>query len=340
MVRLIAMFVCATVLSALLAAPSTAQERSLIDAAKKEGRVVWYTALALDVAERFAEIFEKAYGIHVELTRTGTSRILTRVLQEAQAGVNAVDVLEVSDAGDFAVLKEKGLLTPYHPRGYERFHSAFRIDREGYYYAWRATLGLPVYNPKLVPPGEVPKTWKELADPKWKGKLSKVHSGSGAANNVMAVMSKVYGWDYYRKIKQNDPLIVLAASEGVSKIAAGERAILVEGNLYNAARLKARGNPVDVIYPAEGVVFILSPVGIAKRAPHPNAARLFEEFMFNAEMEQQLVNLTQLYVPNPGVQYPPDMPALEKLKLLTVSVDELAKRDSEINRMFTEIFGS
>jgi iron(III) transport system substrate-binding protein len=64
-------------------------ERSLIDAAKKEGTVVWYTALALNVSEQFAEIFQKAYGIHVELTPSGTSRMLTRVLQEAQAGVNA-----------------------------------------------------------------------------------------------------------------------------------------------------------------------------------------------------------------------------------------------------------
>jgi iron(III) transport system substrate-binding protein len=338
--RRIAMVVSAAVVSMLLISPLRAQERSLIEAAKKEGTVVWYTALALDVSERFAEIFQKAYGIHVELTRTGTGRIVTRVLQEAQAGLQAVDVIEVSDAGDFALLKQKGVLTPYNPRGYERFHPAFRLDREGYYYAWRATLGLPVYNPKIVPPAEVPKTWRELADPKWKGKLAKVHSGSGAGNNIMAAMTRLYGWDFYRKIKQDDPLIVLAASEGVSKIAAGERAILVEGNHYNAARLKARGNPVDFVFPAEGVVLILSPVGIAKRAPHPNAARLFEEFMFNTEMEQQLVNLTSLYVPNPSVRYPPEMPPLEKLKLLTVSVDELANREPEINRMFTEIFGS
>ena len=338
--RFITVVVSVTILSMLLIPLSTAQELPLIEAAKKEGTVVWYTALALDVAERFAEIFQKAYGIHVELTRTGTGRIVTRVLQEAQAGVHAVDVIEVSDAGDFALLKEKGILTPYRPRGYERFNPAFRIDRDGYFYAWRATLGLPVYNTKVVPPAEVPKTWKELADPKWNGKLAKVHSGSGAGNNIMAAMTRLYGWDFYRKLKQTGPLIVLAASEGVSKIAAGERAILVEGNHYNAARLKARGNPVDFIFPAEGVVLILSPVGIAKRAPHPNAARLFEEFMFNREMEQQLVDLTRLYVPGPGVRYPPDMPPLEKLKLLTVSVDELAGRDGEINRMFTEIFGS
>lgn len=337
--RLIAVILAVLVSLSVPGRPVPAQELSLVQAAKKEGRVVWYAGVALGVAEHMAQVFEKAYGVHVELFRSGTERIITRVLQEDQAGIHNVDVLEVSDAGDFPVLKGKGILAQYWPSGHDRLLRAFLIDPDGYFHAWRATLGLPVYNTKLVPPSSVPKSWKDLTDPRWKGKLLKVHFGSGAATNVMAAITRLYGWDYYRQIKRNDPMIVQAASEGVSSIAAGERAIIIEGNHYNAARLKARGNPVDMVFPVEGVVLVLSPMAIAQKAPHPNAARLFAEYMFNRQIQQMVVDDTRLYVAHPDVRYPPDMPALSSLKLLAVPVGELVKRNEEIRRMFTEIFG-
>lgn len=314
-------------------------QEGLIERAKREGKVVWYTALALDVAEQVARTFEESYGIKVELTRSGSERVVARVLQEAQARVNNVDVIEISEAGDFVLLKQKGLLKVYRPRGYERFSAGFLLDREGYFHAWRGTLGLPVYNTGLVPPAGAPKSWKDLTDPRWKDKQLKVHYGSGAGTNIMAALTKIYGWDYYRQLRKNSPVIVQAASQGVNVVAAGERAILVEGNYYNARRLKAKGNPVDVIFPAEGTVFIVSPAGIAQKAPHPNAAALFLEYMFSERTQQLLIDKTRLYVPNPTAKYPSDMPSLSQLKTLTVPVEELANRQAEIKRLFTEIFG-
>lgn len=322
----------------LIPGPLVSQE-SQVDKAKKEGKVVWYTALALEVAEQVANTFEKSYGIKVELTRSGSERVVARVLQEQQARVNNVDVIEISEAGDFALLKQRGLLRAYRPKSYERFSSAFLLEKEGYFHAWRATLGLPVYNTRLVPASSAPKSWKDLLDPRWKDKQLKVHYGSGAGTNVMASLTKIYGWDYYRDLRKNNPVIVQAASQGVNIVAAGERAILVEGNYYNAMRLKAKGNPVDVIFPTEGVVFILSPTGMAQRAPHPNAAMLFIDYMFSEKTQQLLIDKTKLYVPHPNVKYPADMPPFDQLKLLTVPVDELATRQSEIKRMFSEIFG-
>src|SRR2546430_10543579 len=106
-----------------------AQEGSL-EQAKKEGKVVWYTAMALEIAEQVANVFEKTYGIKVELTRSASERIVARVLQEAQAGINNVDIIEISEAGDFTLLKQKGLLRAYRPKNYERFPSNFLLDKE------------------------------------------------------------------------------------------------------------------------------------------------------------------------------------------------------------------
>ena len=315
-----------------------AQEGSL-EQAKKEGKVVWYTAMALEIAEQLANSFEKTYGIKVEMTRSASERVVARVLQEAQAGINNVDVIEISEAGDFTLLKQKGLLRAYRPKNYERFPSNFLLDKDGYFHAWRATIAQPVYNTRLVPASAVPKSWKDLLDPAWKDKQLKVHYVSGAGTNVMAALTKIYGWDYYRSLRKNNPVIVQAASQGVSVVAAGERAILVEGNYYNTMRVKAKGNPVNVIFPSEGAVLVLSPAGIAQKAPHPNAAVFFLEYMFSEKTQQLLIDNTRLYVPHPNAKYPSDMPSLSQLKTLTVPVDELVKRQSEIKRMFTEIFG-
>jgi len=318
---------------------SAVGQEILADQAKKEGKVVWYTAMALEVAEKVANTFEKTYGIRVELTRSASERVVARVLQESQAGINNVDVIEISEAGDFTLLKQKGLLKIYRPRNYEKFPSAFLLDKEGYFHAWRATVAQPVYNTRLLPANAAPRSWKELTDPRWKDKELKVHYVSGAGTNVMAALTKIYGWEYYQNLRKNNPVIVQAASQGVNIVAAGERTILVEGNYYNTMRLKAKGNPVDVIFPTEGVVLVLSPAGIAQKAAHPNAATLFLEYMFSEKTQQMLVDATRLYVPHPNAKYPPGMSPLSQLKTLTVPVEELAKRQGEIKRMFSEIFG-
>src|SRR2546428_11236677 len=155
---------------ALAAVPASAQD-ARVDAARKEGKVVWYTSLALSSAERVAKLFEAAHpGIKVEVHRTGSQRILQRVMQELQANIRNADVIHTSDAGHFVLLKEKKLLAKYTPAGVESFPPGFK-DRDGYYYGLRATVNVIAYNPKIVPAAEAPKTWKDLLDPQWKGKL-------------------------------------------------------------------------------------------------------------------------------------------------------------------------
>src|SRR2546426_12368042 len=160
----------------LSAFPAFAQD-ARVEAAKKEGKVVWYTSLALPSAEKVAKMFEAAYpGIKVEVHRTGSQRILQRVMQELQANLKLVDVIHTSDAGHFVLLKEKKLLMKYTPAGVDAFPAGFK-DKDRYYYTLRATLNVIAYNTKLVSSAEAPRTWKDLLDPKWKGKLVTAHPG-------------------------------------------------------------------------------------------------------------------------------------------------------------------
>src|SRR5216117_247491 len=171
------------------AAPACAQD-ARVEAAKKEGKVVWYTSLALTSSEKVAKLFETAYpGIKVEVQRTGSQRILQRVMQEMQANLRLVDVIHTSDAGHFVLLKEKKLLMKYTPAGVDAFPAGFK-DRDGYYFTLRATVNVIAYNTKLVSSAEAPRTWKDLLDPKWKGKLVTAHPGySGViSTHVLALV--------------------------------------------------------------------------------------------------------------------------------------------------------
>jgi len=163
----IAIAACALLIASWAVAGAALAQDPRVEAAKKEGKVVWYTSLVLPSAEKVAKLFEAAYpGIKVEVHRTGSQRILQRVMQELQANIKNVDIIHTSDAGHFVFLKEKKLLAKYTPAGVDSFPAAFK-DKDGYAWGLRATVNVIAYNPKIVPPAEAPKTWKDLLDPKW-----------------------------------------------------------------------------------------------------------------------------------------------------------------------------
>jgi iron(III) transport system substrate-binding protein len=119
-----------------------AQDAALVQAARKEGKVVWYTSLALPSSTAIAHFFEQKYkGITVEVHRTGSQRVLQRVMQEATAGIKNGDIIHTSDAGHFELLKAKNLLLKYTPQGVGPFPDGFK-DKAGFYYGMRATLSV------------------------------------------------------------------------------------------------------------------------------------------------------------------------------------------------------
>ncbi len=325
----------------LLVAGSADAQDGRIDAAKKEGKVVWYTSLALPSAEKVAKLFEQAYpGVKVEVNRTGSQRILQRVMQELSANIKNVDVIHTSDAGHYVLLKEKKLLMAYTPAGVDKFPAGFK-DKDGYYFGLRATVNAIAYNTKVISPSEAPKTWKDLLDPKWKGKLVTAHPGySGVISTHVLALVNVFGWDYFKQLAQNKPMLVQSAVDPSGVVASGERPVAVNGGDYTFYQTKKKGNPIEIIYPKEGVPLVVSPTAIASFAPHPNAAKLFTDFTFSREIQQVMADSEGLYTGHPEVKYPADKPKLSDLKLLTVEAEELEKRNEEIKKRFVEFFGA
>jgi iron(III) transport system substrate-binding protein len=324
----------------LAVAPARAQDPRL-EAAKKEGKVVWYTSLALPSAEKVAKLFEAAYpGIKVEVHRSGSERILGRVMQELKANIKNADVVHTSDAGHFVMFKEKGLLLKYTPAGVDAFPAGFK-DKDGYYYGLRATVSAIAYNTKTVSAAEAPRTWKDLLDPKWKGKLVTAHPGySGVITTHVAALVNLHGWDYFKQLAQNKLMLVQSAVDPSGVVASGERPVAVNGGDYTFYQTKKKGNPVEIVYPKEGVPLIVSPTAIMSFAPHPNASKLFTDFTFSREIQQVMADSEGLYTGHPEVKYPADKPKLSDLKLLTTEPEELEKRGEEIRKRFVEIFGA
>jgi iron(III) transport system substrate-binding protein len=339
MKKIFGLFLCA--LSVAWASFAQAQDSQLVQAARKEGKVVWHTSLALPSSTAISHYFQNKYkGIEVEVHRNGSQRVLQRFMQETAAGIKNADIVHTSDAGHFELLKDKNLLLKFTPYAVAGFPDGFK-DKAGFYYGMRATLSVMAYNPRIVSDKDAPQTWKDLLNPRWSGKLVTAHPGySGIIMTHILALVNVYGWEYFRDLAKNKLHLVQSANDPAGVVASGERPVGVNGAEYFYYKMLKQGNPLKMIYPKEGVPLVVSPVAIAKDAPHPNAAKLFTEFIFSKESQQLLADKEGLYTGHPEVTYPADKPKLKDLKLLPVDADELEKRNAEIKKRFVEIFGA
>lgn len=321
--------------------PALAQDAALLQAARKEAKVVWHTSLALPSSTAISHYFQNKYkGIEVEVHRNGSQRVLQRFMQETTAGIKNADIVHTSDAGHFELLKDKNLLLKFTPQAVAGFPDGFK-DKAGFYYGMRATLSVIAHNPKIISDKDAPKTWKDLLNPKWSGKLVTAHPGySGIIMTHILALVNAYGWEYFRDLAKNKLHLVQSANDPAGVVASGERPVGVNGAEYFYYKMLKQGNPLKIIYPKEGVPLVVSPVAIVKDAPHPNAAKLFTEFIFSKESQQLLADKEGLYTGHPDVTYPADKPKLKDLKLLAVDADELEKRNAEIKKRFVEIFGA
>jgi len=321
--------------------PST-NSPALIEAARKEGKVVWYCgALVLDQSEKFSKAFEQKYpGIAVRVERSGSERIYQRIGQEKQSGIHAVDVVNSADGAHFLDWKKNGWLLPYVPDDVAKYFPSAYVDADGTYAilcSWLTTIG---YNTKLVRRDDAPKSFTDLLEPKWKGKIVKAHpSFSGTILTTTFVLARDLGWSYFEKLAQQKVLQVQSASDGPKKIILGERAVCADGSEYHYLVPKEQGQPIEIIYPAEGSPFVPVPSAVFQKAPNPNAARLFQSFLFSTEMQQTFVDVFAQHSVHSLVKEKPGRTPLSDIKLLTCDPAEVAAQSEEIKARYAKIFG-
>jgi iron(III) transport system substrate-binding protein len=318
------------------AAPDDDEDK-LVAEARKEKAVVWWTShYALSAAEAVRDAFVARYpGIEVQFIRQTAQVVYQRLSQNLKAGVREVDVFASTDASHYLALKSQGVLAPYTPPGVSSLPKAFRsIDPDGMYHTGAIGLVLINYNPKI---GAPPQKWTELLDPKWQGQITLGHPGfSGYVGNWVVAMMDKYGWEYFVKLAKNKPKIARSVNDTVADIVGGERQVGAGPDNLSLEQ-KARGNPIDIHFPADDAVLIVSPVGILANAPHPSAARLFERFYFTKEYSQAMAK-TFNYPLRPDVPPPSGVP-IDKVKWHWNKVDRLEKAVPEAIAKWRETFG-
>jgi iron(III) transport system substrate-binding protein len=330
----------ASVAAPLGAAEPAPVTPALIEAARREGKVVWYTSVDLPLAEKVAKAFEAKYpGVAVRVERSGAERVFQRIGQEYGSRIHAVDVVNSSDASHFIVWKREGWLAPYVPEDVATYYPPEHRDPDGMFASFRAWLSVIGYNTTLVKPEEAPKSFADLLDPKWKGKIVKAHPGySGTILTATYQIARDLGWSYLEKLSRQNVMQVQSSADPPKKLALGERAIMADGNEYNLFQLKEAGQPVEIVYPTEGAPLIVGPNGLFKDAPNPNAARLLQSFMFSVEAQQFIVDVGGLRSLHPLVKQKPGRRPLAEIKVMKDDPAAVEAAGEEIKAHYTRYF--
>lgn len=287
-------------------------------AARREGKLVYYTSIDLKVAEDLAKAFERRYPeIKVHVERNGAERQFSKIGQEYSSRIYNVDTVNSSDAAHFIFWKREGWLAPALPDEVRRLYPAGSYDPEGHHAPMRASPSVIAYNTTLVPAAEAPRSFRDLLDPKWRGKLVKAHPGySGTILTATFQIGRDVGWDFLEKLAGQQVMQVQSATEPPRKLIAGERQVMVDGNEYVVLLEQARGAPLAIVYPTEGTPMVIGPSGVMKNARNPNAARLFHAWSFGLEAQQLAVDAGGLRSFHPGVKEPAGRKPLSEIKLM------------------------
>jgi iron(III) transport system substrate-binding protein len=322
------------------APPTEAITPQLIEAAKKEAKVVLYSAMDLPVGEKLGKAFEAQYpGIAVQIERSGSERLFQRIDQEFASGIRACDVVNSADASHFIPWKKNGWLAPFVSEDIAKHFPPQYRDPDGMFATTRIWLSSIAYNTNLVKPADAPTSFADLLDPKWAGKMVKGHPAySGTIMTTTFQLVRELGWDYFEKLSKQRVMQVQSSTDPPKKLALGERSVMADGNEYNVVLLKEAGQPVEPVYPAEGTPTVSGPTGIFLTAPHPNAARLFQAWLHTRETQQFFIDFTAQYSVHAQVQSKPGRRKISDIKLMKEDAAGVEKMTEEIKTRYARLF--
>ena len=264
----------------------------VLEGAKKERELTVYTSAPADDYAAFSAAFEKKYGVKVRVWRASSEKVQQRGVTEARAGRFEADIFDTNGPEMEALHREKVLQEVRSPHIADLIPQAVMPHRE--WVGTRLNVFALAYNTRLVKKDELPKKWEDLADPRWKGRLGIEAADEDWLAGVMGVLGEQRGVKIFRDIVTKNGLSVRKGHTLLTNlVAAGEVPLALTVYNYKAEQLKNKGAPIDwfVIPPA-----IARPngIGMARRAPHPNAAVLFYDFMIS---DAQFLLLERDFVP-------------------------------------------
>jgi iron(III) transport system substrate-binding protein len=308
-----------------------------IAAAKKEGNVTLYTSAPIAAAQKVANAFQEKYEIKVELFRSGGTQVLRRFMMEHDAGHAGADVLVSSDPSAILDLMAKGMFVPFQPDGFDKVPEPFR-DPAGNYVAQRVSLIAIYGRTDLIPVADMPKTWDDLLNPKYKGKLVMTNpSFTSLQLGVVAMMSKMRGWDYFERLNKNDVLVVQGNEQALNLVKTGERPIAAGADSQYANEARMAGHKIQSFFPPEGTFAIPATTSVVKRSKNPNAAKLLAEYTLSLEAER-LWPENGIYAARVDVAPPEGSPKIGDIKVIPMDFAYIQSVTPAVKRKFTEIF--
>jgi iron(III) transport system substrate-binding protein len=318
-------------------------EKALLDAAKKEGgELTWYTAHSDDItAQALGRAFEAAYpGTKLNVLRTTAQVAYQRITQEIKAGSIQCDVLSSTDLGHYVELKSKGAFEKYVPENSTKVLDIYKnYDPDGYYFVTSAGLIEIGYNTTKVKEADAPKNWTDLLDPKWKDQIALGHPGfSGYVGTWALTLRKQYGWDFFEKLAKNNPRVGRSINDTVTMLNAGESMVAGSGPVGTLLDSAKKGNPLALAHPADGSVLIIAPSSIMKGCKHPNAARLFMEFLMSVDASKIWIEHFNESM-RPEVSSSPGVVSAKDLKIIRPTVEEITKGVPEVIKQWRNTFG-
>lgn len=301
------------------------------------GKVMLYSSMQEDQLMAIKEGFEKKYpGVTMEYYFAGTSKVVTKISTEAQAGHVDADVIWVGDAADYVSFKEEGILQQYSSPEAAGLDPNY-IDAEGYYTAARLVGVGIAYNTVTVKPEDAPKTWNDLLDPKWKDQIVMSDPGTAGTTkywmNAMMCSDK-YGADYMQKLKDNGCLLESGTTATHNQLAAQAYQVGVCLD-YVTANLVAEGSPIAFLYP-EDTVSIASPIGLVKDCNNEENGKLLYDFILSKEGQEILV-ANNLVSVRSDVEQSVDLSAIPSI--LECDFAKLASDSGSNLENFNKIFG-
>jgi ABC-type Fe3+ transport system substrate-binding protein len=293
---------------AMAARAAWAADPTLIESARKEGQVNWYsTQIISQLVRPVIAAFERKYpGVRVRATRQNATEVAIKILGESRAGRVQADVFDGTTT--VVPLEKEGYVMQWLPDSAKDYPTIFK-DPRGYWVASNFYVITPAYNTSLVPRGAEPKTYQDLLDPKWRGRMAwnafPTSSGVGGfVGTVLTEMGEEKGKAYLRELsKQHVANLPGSAREVLDQVIAGEYAIALQIFNHHAVISAKKGAPVDWIK-MEPATETLSVISVHKNAPHPNAAKLLVDFIISKEGQE--VFRDNYYIPAS-----PAVPALE-----------------------------
>ena len=331
-----------TIAAAPVRAQMPAWEQQLYDAAKKEKQFTVYTAhYDTETIADLCMAFDKRYpGVKCNFVRTTAQVAFQRLQQDMQANLAVASVFSSTDVSHYPDLKKRGLLMAYQPHNLAKMVDSLKQynDKDNNYWVTAAALVVLTYNNSLVSEKDAPKKWTDLLDPKWKDKIAIGHPAySGYVGTWVVLMRKLYGWDYFTKLEKNKPQIGRSINDTVTMLNAKERWVAA-GPEATTLLSRDKGNPLSVIYPSDGTLLMVSPSGIPKNAPAPNAAKLFVEFLLDKEAAEVQVKNHSLSVIK-GIKPAVGAKPLEDIKVIRPTEEEITKGIPEVKEKFRDTFG-